>query len=99
VSARLLLSVNTELRPESTRYLRINLGIAWPICGQFLTKGQLVDVEGRLQTRQWDDDAGNSERSSQPVVRRQGQELGEVVGQDELVEDLGGTGPGRVRET
>jgi hypothetical protein len=28
------------------------------ICGQFVTKGQLVDVEGRLQTRQWDDDAG-----------------------------------------
>jgi single-strand DNA-binding protein len=28
------------------------------ICGQFLSKGQLVDVEGRLQTRQWDDDAG-----------------------------------------
>jgi single-stranded DNA-binding protein len=25
---------------------------------QFLSKGQLVDVEGRLQTRQWDDDAG-----------------------------------------
>ena len=23
-----------------------------------LSKGQLVDVEGRLQTRQWDDDAG-----------------------------------------
>ena len=24
----------------------------------YLSKGQLVDVEGRLQTRQWDDDAG-----------------------------------------
>ena len=36
--------------------------VAWDrlaeICGQFLSKGQLVDVEGRLQTRQWDDDAG-----------------------------------------
>ena len=28
------------------------------ICGQFLSKEQLIDVEGRLQTRQWDDDAG-----------------------------------------
>jgi single-strand DNA-binding protein len=28
------------------------------ICGQFLSKGQLVDLEGRLPTRQWDDDAG-----------------------------------------
>jgi single-strand DNA-binding protein len=26
------------------------------ICGQFLAKGQLVAIEGRLQTRQWEDD-------------------------------------------
>ena len=26
------------------------------ICGQFLAKGQLVALEGRLQTRQWEDD-------------------------------------------
>jgi single-strand DNA-binding protein len=33
--------------------------VAWDrlaeVCGQFLSKGQLVDIEGRLQTRQWDD--------------------------------------------
>ncbi|MGH2380201.1 MAG: hypothetical protein ACRDG7_03145 [Candidatus Limnocylindria bacterium] len=28
------------------------------MCGQFLSKGQRLDVDGRLQTRQWDDDAG-----------------------------------------
>jgi single-strand DNA-binding protein len=27
-------------------------------CGRYLGKGQLVAVEGRLQTRSWDDDAG-----------------------------------------
>lgn len=26
------------------------------ICGQYLGKGQLVALEGRLQTRQWEDD-------------------------------------------
>ncbi|HMJ81393.1 MAG TPA: single-stranded DNA-binding protein [Candidatus Dormibacteraeota bacterium] len=26
------------------------------ICGQYLSKGQLVAIEGRLQTRQWEDD-------------------------------------------
>ena len=26
------------------------------ICGQYLGKGQLVSLEGRLQTRQWEDD-------------------------------------------
>src|SRR6478735_9823775 len=28
------------------------------ICGQYLTKGQAVAIEGRLQTRSWDDDKG-----------------------------------------
>ncbi len=28
------------------------------ICGQYLGKGQQVAVEGRIQTRQWDDDRG-----------------------------------------
>jgi single-strand DNA-binding protein len=27
------------------------------ICGQYLGKGQLVALEGRLQTRQWEDDS------------------------------------------
>lgn len=44
---------------ERTEYHNV---IAWDrlaeICGQFLSKGQLVDIDGRLQTRQWDDDAG-----------------------------------------
>jgi single-strand DNA-binding protein len=44
---------------ERTEYHAV---VAWDrlaeICGQFLGKGQLVDLEGRLQTRQWDDDAG-----------------------------------------
>ena len=32
-------------------------GSAWPrICGQYLGKGQLVSLEGRLQTRRWEDD-------------------------------------------
>ena len=26
------------------------------ICGQYLGKGQLVAIEGRIQTRQWEDD-------------------------------------------
>lgn len=37
--------------------------VAWgrlaEIAGQYLTKGQLCMVEGRLQTRSWDDQSGN----------------------------------------
>jgi single-strand DNA-binding protein len=36
--------------------------IAWDrlaqICGEFLAKGQQVAIEGRIQTRSWDDDRG-----------------------------------------
>jgi single-strand DNA-binding protein len=28
------------------------------ICGRYLGKGQQVAIEGRIQTRQWDDEAG-----------------------------------------
>ena len=44
---------------ERTEYHNL---VAWDrlaeICGKCLAQGQLVDIEGRLQTRQWDDDAG-----------------------------------------
>jgi single-strand DNA-binding protein len=33
-----------------------------------LSKGQLVDIEGRLQTRQWDDDAGKRHWKTEVVV-------------------------------
>ena len=54
---------------ERTEY---HAAIAWDrlaeICSQFLGKGQLVDVEGRLQTRQWDDDAGKRHWKTEIVV-------------------------------
>ena len=33
-----------------------------------LSKGQLVDVEGRLQTRQWDDDGGLRHWKTEVVI-------------------------------
>jgi single-strand DNA-binding protein len=54
---------------ERTEYHAI---VAWErlaeICGQFLGKGQLVDIEGRLQTRQWDDDAGKRHWKTEVVA-------------------------------
>ena len=54
---------------ERTEYHNV---VAWDrlaeICGQYLSKGQLVDVEGRLQTRQWDDDAGVRHWKTEVVV-------------------------------
>ena len=54
---------------ERTEYHNL---VAWDrlaeICGQFLSKGQLIDIEGRLQTRQWDDDAGVRHGKTEVIV-------------------------------
>lgn len=38
------------------------------ICGQYLKKGRLVFIEGRLQTREWDDRDGNKRRTTEIVA-------------------------------
>lgn len=46
--------------------------VAWSklaeICNQYLNKGKLVYVEGRLQTREWDDRDGNKRRTTEVVA-------------------------------
>jgi single-strand DNA-binding protein len=55
-------------RESRTEWHRV---VAWSklaeICGQYLKKGKQVYIEGRIQTRQWDDKDGNK-RSSTEVV-------------------------------
>ena len=57
------------MQPDETKRTEYHACVAWDrlaeICGQFLSKGQLVDVDGRLQTRQWDDDAGKGHSKPQ----------------------------------
>jgi single-strand DNA-binding protein len=46
--------------------------VAWgnlaEICKQYLNKGQQVYIEGRLQTRRWDDKEGNKHTSVEVVA-------------------------------
>jgi single-strand DNA-binding protein len=46
--------------------------VAWSklaeICGQYLKKGKLVFIEGRIQTREWDDRDGNKRRTTEIVA-------------------------------
>src|SRR3989304_9613034 len=46
--------------------------VAWgslaEICKQYLTKGQQVYIEGRLQTRSWEDNNGNKHNSTEIVA-------------------------------
>jgi single-strand DNA-binding protein len=61
---------------ERTEWHRI---VAWDklaeICGQYLAKGRQVYIEGRLQTRDWEDKDGNK-RSTTEIVAQTMQMLG-----------------------
>jgi single-strand DNA-binding protein len=53
--------------------------VAWSklaeICGEYLTKGKQVYIEGSIRSRQWEDQSGNK-RTSYEIVARQMTMLG-----------------------
>ncbi|KAA6183711.1 single-stranded DNA-binding protein [Thiohalocapsa marina] len=58
-------------RQERTEWHRVVLfGRPAEIAGQYLTKGALVYLEGRLQTRQWQDQSGQERVSTEIVAER-----------------------------
>src|SRR5579871_1420408 len=65
--------------------------VAWnklaEICGEYLTKGKQVYIEGSIRSRQWQDQSGNK-RTSYEIVANQMQMLGSRG-------DSPGGGPGR----
>ncbi len=67
---------------------RRGVGQAGRGSGQHLRKGKLVYIEGRLQTREWDDWDGNKRRTTEVVALNmqmldRGGEPGSGPGQDE----------------
>lgn len=55
-------------RVQKTEWHRIvTFGKLAEICGNYLTKGKLIFIEGRLQTSTWDDKDGNK-RSMTEIV-------------------------------
>ena len=54
---------------EKTEWHRV---IVWgklaEICGQYLSKGRQVFIEGRLQTRQWEDREGNKKYTTEIIA-------------------------------
>jgi len=71
-------------REERTEWHRV---VAWgrlaEICQQYLKKGKQVYIEGRLQTRQWEDQQGQK-RYTTEVVARDMQMLGRVGDQGDV---------------
>lgn len=56
---------------EHTEWHRIvTFGKTAELCQQYLTKGREVCIEGRIQTRQWDDKDGQRRYSTEIVASR-----------------------------
>lgn len=62
---------NTGQRNERTEWHRI---VVWgkqaEHCGEYLKKGRSVHIEGRLQTREWNDNTGNKRYTTEIVADR-----------------------------
>jgi single-strand DNA-binding protein len=80
-------------RQEQTEWHRI---VCWgrqaEIAGQYLTKGKQIYVEGRLQTRSWDDKQSGEKRYTTEVICDNFQMLGRR-------DDAGGYGQGAPAES
>ncbi len=56
-------------KTEKTEWHRIvAFGRLGEICGEYLSKGKQVYIEGRLQTREWEDRDGNKKRTTEIVA-------------------------------
>jgi single-strand DNA-binding protein len=79
---------NTGERQERTEWHRI---VAWgrlgEICGEYLSKGKQVYIEGRLQTRSWDDRDGNKKYMTEVVAANMVM-LGSPSGAGRAMEDF-----------
>jgi len=78
---------------EETEWFNV---VAWSslaeICKQYLTKGQQVYIEGRLQTRRWDDQEGNKHTSieivaNEMIILSERRDTAESSAESESIED------------
>jgi single-strand DNA-binding protein len=61
-------TVDGERHSETEWFNIVAWGNLAEICKQYLIKGQQVYIEGRLQTRRWDDKEGNKHSSVEVVA-------------------------------
>jgi single-strand DNA-binding protein len=68
VTTRTWTSAEGERHEESEWFNVVSWGNLAEICNQYLTKGQQVYVEGRLQTRGWEDNDGKKHYRTELVA-------------------------------
>jgi single-strand DNA-binding protein len=62
-------SADGEKKTETEWFNIVAWGKLAEICNQYLSKGQQVYIEGRLHTRQWQDDEGNNHSSVEVIAQ------------------------------
>jgi len=76
--------------------------VAWnklaEICGQYLTKGKQVYIEGSIRTRQWEDQSGGK-RTAYEIVAREMKMLGSKADSDRTVPSREPTAPAEAEAT
>jgi len=68
VTTRTWTSAEGDRHEESEWFNVVSWGNLAEICNQYLTKGQQVYVEGRLQTRGWEDEDGKKHYRTELVA-------------------------------
>ena len=58
-----------QMQEETEWHRVVAFGRLAEICGQYLTKGSKVYIEGRLQTNKWTDKDGNTRYTTQVVAK------------------------------
>ena len=80
-------------KQEATEWHRVVLfGKTAEIAGQYLTKGRQVFIEGRIRTRQWQDQAGQK-RYSTEIIATGMTLVGGRSGSDRGPDEMGATIP------
>ncbi len=80
-------------KQEATEWHRVVLfGKTAEIAGQYLTKGRQVFIEGRIRTRQWQDQAGQK-RYSTEIIATGMTLVGGRAGGDRGPDEMGATIP------
>ena len=65
--------VSTNKEGNKQEYTEWHRIVAWgrlaEICGEYLTKGKPVYIEGTIRTRSWEDKSGNTRWSTEIIAR------------------------------
>ncbi len=62
-------SADGEKKSETEWFNVVTWGKLAEICNQYLTKGQQVYIEGRLHTRQWQDEEGGNHSTVEVIAQ------------------------------